>query len=408
MQSPGLPTASCPTSCPSARCRTGCGTGRSAGLVRVRAEHAVGAVDQLVGERRDARLQQLLADLGPVAPEERHLELAQARAGGQRREARELDDLPRRRQPPRSASGSVTKTCACGSDGAEHAAAVEVVARAPVPEVVEVERRRLHRRRVARLDPAEALEARNRIELVAARGAQVGHHRLRRRSWAGWNCPMGAMSVNLLKTTPIDDTTSLTSLTMLAASQTTCGRRRRVIERDRADVGDDRRRARRVAGDVGVRELVQREVGRREIALVRLHEVEGEVAAEVVRVDLVLGARVDAGAGEVAGAARLHAVAADLHVPEQRLAERRRDVAIADVVVLVGRRHVVRVGVDEVVGPVRTAAHLGHAQRRLAQPARAGRSDCAAGSRRGSDRTGARSPESGRRARVTPGTAGVE
>src|ERR1044071_9867883 len=38
---------------------------------------------------------------------------------------------------------------------------------------------------------------------------------------AGWNAPTGAMSVKRLYTTPIEDTTSLTSLTMLAASHTT-------------------------------------------------------------------------------------------------------------------------------------------------------------------------------------------
>ena len=74
----------------------------------------------------------------------------------------------------------------------------------------------------------------------------------------------------------------------------------------------------------------------------------------VVGVDLVLGPGVGAGAVEMARAAGLDAVAAHLHVPEQGLAQRGRDVSVPDVVVFVRMRHVVGVGVDEVIRVVRT------------------------------------------------------
>src|SRR6478609_8912067 len=50
---------------------------RSAVLIRVGTEHAVRRGNQLIGERRHVRLEQLLAQLRPVAAQERHLELAQ-------------------------------------------------------------------------------------------------------------------------------------------------------------------------------------------------------------------------------------------------------------------------------------------------------------------------------------------
>ena len=109
-----------------------------------------------------------------------------------------------------------------GVGRAEDAAAVEVVTGPPVPEVVEVESRRLHGGRVARLHPAEALEARNRVRWFRDRRSE-------RRSGITACDPVAqpagmprwaAMSMNLLNTTPMEDTTSLTSLAILPASHT--------------------------------------------------------------------------------------------------------------------------------------------------------------------------------------------
>src|SRR6266446_7529535 len=50
--------------------------GRTA-LVGIATKDAVVRMDQLIGERRDPLLEQLLANLGPVAAEKRHLELTE-------------------------------------------------------------------------------------------------------------------------------------------------------------------------------------------------------------------------------------------------------------------------------------------------------------------------------------------
>src|SRR6266481_688010 len=51
-------------------------------LVGIAAQDAVGRIDKLIGQGRYARLEEFLADLGPVAVKERHLELAQGRPLG--------------------------------------------------------------------------------------------------------------------------------------------------------------------------------------------------------------------------------------------------------------------------------------------------------------------------------------
>jgi hypothetical protein len=125
-------------------------------------QHAVGRIHQLVGQRRyiahdeatgvETTLQEFLANLGPVASEIRHFELAQPGPRGQGCEAGEADDLPGRREGART---RINKDVSLGVGGAKDTAAVEVVAGAPIPEVVEVEARSLHGGRVARFHPSK-------------------------------------------------------------------------------------------------------------------------------------------------------------------------------------------------------------------------------------------------------------
>ena len=84
-----------PVSGPLARVEAG--TGRAA-LVGVDAQHTVRRIHQLIRQGRNARLEQPLSQLGPVASGEGHLEVAQRRPGGQRSQADEPNDLPGRRK----------------------------------------------------------------------------------------------------------------------------------------------------------------------------------------------------------------------------------------------------------------------------------------------------------------------
>ena len=160
-------------------------------LVGIPTQDAVGRIHQLVGQRCHARLQQFLADLGPVAAIERHLELAQRRPLGQGTQAGELDELAGCRQP----AALIHPHVGLRVGRAEHAAAIVVVAGATVPEVIEVHVRQDDGGSIARLDSAElsnsaeracTLEAWKRVDVVrrerAALIADQGSHAVRGRA----------------------------------------------------------------------------------------------------------------------------------------------------------------------------------------------------------------------------------
>ena len=95
--------------------------------------------------------------------------------------------------------------------GAEHAAAVEVVTGAAIPEVVEVHRRGEESGRVARLDPAESLKSGiGSWTASPMSGSSVLRRSVRRTGRLMAPVPIGGMSTNSRNRTPIDDTTSLT------------------------------------------------------------------------------------------------------------------------------------------------------------------------------------------------------
>ncbi len=179
----------------------------------------------------------------------------------------------------------------------EHAAPVGVVPGPPIPEAVEVERRREDRRRVARLHPAQALEQRDRIDFIVHQSKirQQRPHPTHR---------SGAERAG-------------TDQHVLELPEPDAHRRHDVV----AVLEHVFRIEQRFAGDVGIRQPVEREVADLQVqvggAAVQL---QGVVTSLVVGVQLVPGAVVHA-RDEVAGGAGLDAVAADLHVPEQRLAQ---------------------------------------------------------------------------------------
>ena len=160
-------------------------------LVGIAAQDAVGRIHQLVGQRCHARLQQFLADLGPVAAIKRHFKLAQRRPLGQGTQAGELDELAGCRQP----AALIHPHVGLRVGRAEHAAAIVVVAGATVPEVIEVHVRQDDGGSIARLDSAElsnsaeracTLEAWKRVDVVrrerAALIADQGSHAVRGRA----------------------------------------------------------------------------------------------------------------------------------------------------------------------------------------------------------------------------------
>jgi hypothetical protein len=75
-----------------------------------------------------------------------------------------------------------------------------------------------------------------------------------------------------------------------------------------------------LTGPVDVPEPAERIIGSHQILIGRGVDLQRQIPAEVIGIELVLGAVVRAGV-EVARGAGLHAVAPHLHIPEQRLAE---------------------------------------------------------------------------------------
>ena len=309
------------------------GTDRAA-LVGEGPEPAVSDVHQLVRQRRHrvhtvrsrllrgavslvldgsrVSLEQLLADLGPVPAGERHLEVAEGRPVRLGRQAGELDpdrlsgdfrlllyeigpDIAHGRAGESTASASgqprVDEDVRRGVRRAEHAAAVVDEAGAPVPEVVEVERRPVHGRRVARLHPAQAFIGRNR---VGHDGAYIRRQR-----------PDSAYGGKEVR-----DADGRDVVEQLESADAHRGH-------DVIGVG------KRICGVL--RALVERKVGGHHVRVGRLN-LQGRkvpVGAKDIGIQLALRPVIDPGV-EVARAARLDTVASDLHVPEQGFSKRFR------------------------------------------------------------------------------------
>jgi hypothetical protein len=107
--------------------------------------------------------------------------------------------------------------------GAKHAAAVEIVVGASVPEIVEVQRRRKHHRRVAglytsELMPIRAPETRYRIDVLT--GVEAAQIRSRDPDAAAVRDQSERDISELAELDTIEETTSLLVLTILAALHT--------------------------------------------------------------------------------------------------------------------------------------------------------------------------------------------
>jgi hypothetical protein len=216
-------------------------------------------------------------DLGKGAPARRHLARAERRRERLRGQARVLEAHANGRRDVRIVGAEHARV---GVGVAEAVHAVEDVRRAAVPEVAVVEHRVDDARRVARCHLAQ-------VQSAGAEAAGVGQR----------NQALAAVAAQAVE----------------------------------AKEGDALR------ADHVVRPRGQREVARFEGAVhgAGRGEVEIRIGAAVgvgaAQAGIELVARPAVGTRvEVAARARLHAVAADLHVPEERLAERDRRLAVAD------------------------------------------------------------------------------